>query len=110
MDDDDWQVVERTGWISVPGFGQINPRRDSESEAGVREYFTAKTESGEFAKATGESISGGPETWYYQPDSPFLLTGTTGPCIEVEISVLAGGRYAVRYRPGVWPGGETGGW
>lgn len=106
--DDGWQVVEGTGWISVPEFGQINPRRDN--VAGGRQYFTAKTDNGEFAKVTGESISGGPETWYYQPDGPFLLADSIGRCLEVEISILVGGRYAVKYRPGVWPSGATGGW
>jgi len=105
---DEWQVIEGTGWIPMPEFGRINPRRDN--AAGPREYFTAQTENDEFARVTGESISGGPETWFYEPDAPFLLADGAGHCLEVEISVLAGGRYAVKYRPGVWPGGATGGW
>ncbi|WP_368834164.1 hypothetical protein [Mycobacterium intracellulare] len=106
--DHEWQVVEGTGWISIPGFGRINPRRDD--EAGGRQYFTAKTNGDEYAKVTGDSITGGPETWHYQFDQTFLLADRAGNCIEVEVSILAGGRYAVKYRPGVWPSGATGGW
>lgn len=105
---DEWQVVQGTGWISMPGFGRINPRRDN--VAGGRNYFTPKTDNDEYAKATGDSITGGPETWHYEPDSPFLLANSTGHCVEVEISVLAGGRYAVKNCPGDWPNGATGGW
>lgn len=105
---DEWQVAEGTGWIAMPGFGRINPRRDN--VAGGRQYFTAKTDNGEFAKATGESITEGPETWHYEPDQPFLLADSTGRCVEVEISILPGGRYAVKHRPGHWPSGVTGGW
>jgi hypothetical protein len=105
---DEWQVAEGTGWVSMPGFGRINPRRDN--VAGGRQYFTAKTDNGEVAKATGESITEGPETWHYEPDQPFLLADSTGRCVEVEISILPGGRYAVKHRPGHWPSGVTGGW
>lgn len=55
-----WQVEEGTGWIAIPEFGEINPRRDSVT--GGRQYFTAKVDNGEHAKVTGEFISGGPET------------------------------------------------
>lgn len=106
--DDDLHVVEGTGWIKMPGFGQINPRRDN--VAGGRQYFTAKTDSGEYATAAGESITGGPETWHYEPDIPFLLADSARRCVEVTISFLVGGRYAVKYRSGVWPSGETGAW
>lgn len=104
----DWQVVEGTGWIAVPGFGEINPRQDN--VGGGRQYFTAKTEGDEFAKAAGEGVSGGPETWYYEFDSPFLLADRSGRVLEVTISLLVGGRYAVRYRQGEWPDHQSGGW
>lgn len=106
--DDEWQVVEGTGWIPIPGFGQINPRRDKVN--GGRQYFTPKTDNGEYAKVAGDSITGGPETWYFEPDMPFLLADSAGRCVEVTISFLAGGRYAVKYHSGIWPSGETGGW
>lgn len=106
--DDNEQVVEGTGWIDMPGFGRINPRRDSFE--GGRQYFTAMTDDGEYAKATGDAITGGPETFRYEPDLPFLLADRSGRCFEVTISFLVGGRYAVKYHPGVWPGGATGGW
>jgi hypothetical protein len=106
--DDEWQVVKGTGWISMPGFGQIAPRRDDVK--GGRWYFTAQTDNGEYAQVKGDAITGGPETWHYEPDQPFLLADRTGRCVEVEISFLAGGIYAVKYRPGDWPSGATGGW
>ncbi|WAC89702.1 hypothetical protein [Mycobacterium sp. Aquia_213] len=107
--DDEWQVVEGTGgWMAMPGFGEIDPRRDN--EAGGRQYFTAKTDNGEVAQAKGEFITEGPATWHYVPDSPFWLADSTGRCVEVEISHLPGGCYAVNYRPGHWPTDLTGGW
>ncbi|GAA3715882.1 hypothetical protein [Gordonia hankookensis] len=106
--DDELQVAEGAGWIPMPDFGQINPRRDNVS--GGRHYFTAKTDNGEYARAVGDSISGGPETWHYELDMPFLLADSALRCVEVTISLLVGGRYAVKYRPADWPGGETGGW
>lgn len=105
---DEWQVAEGAGWISMLGFGRINPIRDN--VAGGRHYFTAMTDNDEYAKSTGDGITGGPQTWYYEPDQPFLLADSTGRCVEVEISILPGGRYAVKHRPGHWPSGETGGW
>lgn len=102
------QVVEGTGWISIPGFGRIAPRQDN--VGGGRQYFTAKTDSDGYAKVTGNSITGGPETWYYEFEEAFLLADGDGNCIEVQISPLREGRYAVKYRPGVWPSGDTGGW
>jgi hypothetical protein len=68
------------------------------------------TANGEYAQATGDCITGGTETWYYEFDQPFLLADGSGHCIEVVISLLKGGRYAVKYHPGVWPSGGTGGW
>jgi len=106
--DGNWQVVEGVGWISIAGFGRINPRRDN--VGGGRRYFTAMTASDEFARVRGDSITGGPETWHFEFDEPFLLADSAESCFEVEISLLPGGRYAVKYRPGVWPSGGTGGW
>ncbi|TXI58289.1 hypothetical protein [Mycolicibacter arupensis] len=105
---DEWKVVEGTGWISIPGFGRIAPQRDN--VGGGRNYFTAKIDNGEYAKVKGDSITGGPESWYYEIDSPFLLADRTGRCIEVETSLLPGGRYAVKYRTGAWVDGASGGW
>ena len=105
---DEWQVVEGTGWISIAGFGRINPRRDNVD--GGRQYFTAKTEGDTFAKANGECLSGGPETWHFEFDETFLLADEAGDAVELNISLLEGGRYAVRYRQGQWPSGHTGGW
>ena len=108
-----WESIEGTGWIEVPGFGRINPRRDNEV-AGGRQYFTAMTENDEHARATGPSIGGGPETWHFEFDQPFWLADRSGHCIEVEISLLVGGLYSVKYRPGTWPLGDSdsasGGW
>lgn len=44
----EWQVQEGTGWIAIPDFGKINPRRDSAT--GARQYFTAKVDDDEYAK------------------------------------------------------------
>lgn len=104
-----WQRVEGTGWIDLPGFGTINPRRDNVGEAG-RFFFTAMTAKGEYAKARGAEIMGGPETWQYEPDQPILLADYDGNCVEVAISLLQGGRYGVQYRPGVWPDEGSGAW
>jgi hypothetical protein len=105
---DGWQAVEGTGWIDVPGFGRISPRQDN--VGGGRQYFTAKTVGDEYARATGNCISGGPETWYFEFDEPFWLADRDGRVLEVSISLLLGGRYAVKYRPGVWPSQGAGGW
>lgn len=103
-----WQVEEGSGWIAIPGFGQINPRRDNVD--GGRQYFTAMTIHDEYAKVAGDGIDGGPETWYFEFDQPFLLGDRDGAAVEVEISLLAGGRYAVKYRDAEWPEEPTGGW
>lgn len=104
----EWQVVQGTGWIAIPQFGQINPRRDN--VGGGRQFFTAQTDNGEYAKVAGESVTGGPETWRFEFDEPFLLADRDERCLEVTISLLEGGRYAVKYRPGVWRAGATGAW
>ncbi len=106
--EDEWQVVEGTGWIAIPGFGQINPRRDN--VAGGRQYFTAQLDNGEYARATGEGITEGPETWHFEFDQPFFLADRDGHCVEVSVSLLEGGRYAVKHRTGLWPSHGTGGW
>lgn len=99
----DWKRIEGTAWIPLEGFGQINPRRDNVGDAG-RTYFTAMTTNGEYARVLGDYITGGPETWLFEPDQPFHLSDSTGElCIEVEISLLEGGKYGVRFRPGQWP-------
>jgi len=105
---DDWQAVEGTGWIDVPGFGRINPRQDNVD--GGRQYFTAMTDGGEHARVVGANISGGPETWHFEFEDRFWLADRGGSALEVTISPLAGGRYAVKYRPGEWPSQATGGW
>ena len=106
----DWVVTEGSGWIEIPDFGRINPRRDNVD--GGRYYFTAKTPDGGYADARGPEVTEGPETWHYEPDQPFHLRDvTTGKVLEVVISLLAGGRYAVKSRPGEWPSPSTsGGW
>ncbi|KDP89660.1 MULTISPECIES: hypothetical protein [Clavibacter] len=106
---DEWQVAEGNGWIPLKGFGLINPRRDGFD--GGRQYFTGKLENDEYATAMGPGISGGPDTWEYEYDQPFYMANIRGEhCIEVEISPLGGGRYAVKYRPGSWLNGGAGGW
>lgn len=106
---DEWQVAEGTGWIELPGFGRINPRRDN--VGGGRQYFTAQLRSGQYATAVGSGITEGPETWHFEFDEPFRLADSRGGnCLEVSISPLVGGRYAVKFRPGSWPQGGTGGW
>jgi hypothetical protein len=107
--DQEWQVVEGTGWIVLPEFGRINPRRDN--VAGGRQYFTAKLENDEYATASGAEITGGPETYHFEFDQPFLLADSSRQrCVEVSISLLVGGRYAVRYRSGQWPSEGGGAW
>ncbi|MFC3275520.1 hypothetical protein ACFOE1_14525 [Agromyces mediolanus] len=102
--DDEWQVVEGTGWIAMPGFGRIAPRRDN--VAGGRQYFTAHVDGDEYATASGAEVTGGPETYYFEFDQPFLLADRTREqCVEATISLLVGGRYAVKYRKGQWPSG-----
>ncbi|MGH3474379.1 MAG: hypothetical protein ACRDOT_05625, partial [Aeromicrobium sp.] len=96
------------GWIAIPGFGEIAPRRDN--AGGGRQYLTARTEDGEFAKVAGEFINGGPETWYFEFDQPFWLADRSNRCLEATISLLEGGRYAVKFRDGEWPTEVTGGW
>lgn len=59
---------------------------------------------------TGESISGGPETWHFEFDQPFWLADRRDRRLEMMISLLEGGRYAVTYRAGQWPSQVTGGW
>lgn len=104
----EWNVTEGTGWIDLPGFGIINPRRDN--VAGGRHYFTAKTTDGGYAEARGPEVTEGPETWHYEPDQPFhLRDATSGAVVEVTLSVLPGGKYAVKSRPGEWPTEATGG-
>ena len=103
-----WQVVEGTGWIAIPGFGEINPRRDN--EAGGRQYFSVTVSNGEYAKVAGPSITQGPETWNFEFDEEFWLADRDGHCLEIQISPLVGGRYAVKYRDGEWPNPVAGGW
>jgi hypothetical protein len=101
---DESQVVEGTGWIGLPGFGRINPRRDNVN--GGRQYFTAHVANGEIAEAAGAEITGGPDTFYFEYDQPFLLADHTRQhCIEATISLLPGGRYAVRFEKSQWPSG-----
>jgi|GEM_PF-1710761 hypothetical protein len=105
-----WQKTEGTGWIELERFGTINPRRDNVGTAG-RYYFTAKTLNGGYATACGPEVTEGPETWFYEVDTPFHLKDTeTESCIEVVISLLAGGRYGVRYRDSIWPTSEASAW
>jgi hypothetical protein len=102
-----WLVEEGTGWIEIPGFGSISPRQDSVH--GGRQYFDAMLDNGERAKVRGKGISGGPETWAFEFEQPFLLADRADRCVEVMISPLAGGRYAVKYRPEDWPTAASGG-
>jgi hypothetical protein len=105
---DEWQAVEGIDWIDVPGFGRINPRQDNED--GGRQYFNAITLGDEHARAMGDCISGGPETWTFEFDEHFWLEDRRGSVLEMSISLLPGGRYGVRYRPGVWPSEPSGAW
>lgn len=105
---DEWQVSKGSGWIVVPGFGQLAPRRDNVT--GGRQYFTWMFENDEVAAVTGETITEGPETFHFEFDHAFFVKALDGRCLEVEISLLPGGSYAVKYRDGVWPSGSTGGW
>jgi len=105
---DQWQVVEGTGWIAIPDFGRIDPRRDNVD--GGREYFTAMLDNDQYAKVAGETVTGGPETWFFELDQPFFLADREERCFEVTISLLVGGRYGVRFRSGTWPTVATGGW
>jgi hypothetical protein len=103
--DNEWQHVEDTGWIIIPGFGRIDPRRDDVS--GGRQYFTAYMDNDELAEALGADVTGGPETYYFEFDRSFLLADRTRrQCLEVEISLLVGGRYTVKYRQGAWPSSD----
>lgn len=106
-----WKKAEGIGWIELAGFGAINPRRDNVGPGG-RYYFTATTLNGGYATATGTAIEdeNGPETYFYEVDSPFYLKDTDGRCIEVVVSLLAGGRYGVRYQDSAWPSNEESAW
>lgn len=104
----EWQVVEGTGWITIPEFGRIDIRRDNHEEGG-RQYFDALTDADTYVAATGSSLTGGPETWHFEYDEPFYLGDRRKRSLEVSISLLEGGRHAVKYRPG-WPDGGSGGW
>lgn len=103
----EWLRVEGTGWIDIPGFGRINPRRDNVNDG--RQYFTAKTEADTYAVAKGDSISEGPETWHFLPDEPFFLSSAEWD-LEMEIVFLDGGRYGVKYRESSPPATTGGGW
>lgn len=105
---EDWKVSEGTGWIEIPGFGELNPRRDNVE--GGRQYFTAKTADGGYAEVTGDSITGGPETYHFEFDQEFWLRDGHDNVLEATISLLQGGRYAVKFRPGSWPIQSHGGW
>ena len=105
---DEWHVAEGTGWIEVPGFGRINPRQDSEN--GGRQYFTAMTDGGEHARVIGDSIRGGPETWHFEFDDHFWIADRSDNALQVIISLLPGGRYAVKYQRADWPTQATTGW
>jgi len=105
---DEWQVVEGRGWIGIPGFGRIDPRRDNVD--GGRQYFSATTESDEILRVIGEDITGGPDTWYFEYDQPFWLTDRNDRSLEVMISLLEGGQFAVKYREGEPPDRSGGGW
>ena len=101
-----------TGWLSLGDFGKINPRSDSVGEAG-RDYFTALSSAGGYLEATGDGISGGPETWYYVPDVPFFLKDLrSGASLKVVISRLPTREYYVRFEPGqILPRHDkSGGW
>ena len=107
----EWQVAEgnSTEWIAIPGFGEINARRDD--EAGGRQYFNATVSDGGHARVAGDTVSGGPEVWHFEFDQPFWLADRNDDhCLEVTISLLEGGRYAIKYRPGHWPTKSAGGW
>lgn len=107
--DGNWEAVNGTGWIGIPEFGRINPRQDNVD--GGRQYFTVYLENGDLARVKGESIDGGPETWGFEFDQPFLLASLDGEaCLEAQISLLPGGQYSFKYRPGTWVQSETGGW
>lgn len=103
----EWQVVEGTGRVEIPGFGSLDLRRDDVD--GGRQYFTAMVDNGEFARVKGESVTGGSETWYFVFDEPFFLADWAERCIEVSVSLLMGGRYAVRFRSANWPAPASGG-
>jgi hypothetical protein len=106
---DDWQVAEGTGWIQISGFGRINPRRDN--VGGGRQYFTAQLDNDEYATAIGSTITEGPETYHFEFDEPFLIASGSGQhCLEMTISLLAGGRYAIKWTPGTWPSDGNGPW
>jgi hypothetical protein len=64
----------------------------------------------EYCRAHGDTLDGGPETFGFQFDQPFLLADADSNTLEIEISLVAGGRYAIRYREGSWPTGSAGAW
>lgn len=105
----EWKVSEGTGWIELDGLGRINPRRDSVDDG--RQYFTVKTADDAFADVRGEGISGGPETWYFEFDQSFTVRDPkSGTVLEVQISLLPGGKYSLKYRDAEWPQDSSGGW
>lgn len=99
--------AEGTGWIELAGFGHINPRSDE--VGGGRSFFSAKLLDGRYAKATGSHLQGGPETWQFEYEEPFLLSDYEGNCIEVRISPLVG-QYGISFEPSEWPEAGRGAW
>lgn len=98
-----------TGWLELEGFGRINPRSDN--VGGGRDYFTAKTNDDGYAQVRGESVSGGPETYYFHYSEPFWLGDENGLWLRVEIERLSYGKYGVSYVESDPPiEEEVGGW
>jgi hypothetical protein len=104
----EWQSVVGTGWITVPGFGQFGPRSDEVD--GGRQYVTVMLDNGDYAKVVGDDITGGTETWYFEFDQPFFVGDGADKTLEVMLSPLPGGQYAVKFRDGQWPDNSGGGW
>lgn len=90
----EWRVAEGTGWISLGEFGEINPH--SWGPGDDRQVATAKHPSGGFYLYKGAEES---ETFEFEFDTEFvLLGGADGPNLEIRISPLQRGQYAVRFR------------
>jgi len=88
----------------------LNCEEPDNAVPGGRQYFTAKTSDDRYPLVAGENIAGGPETWNFEFDQSFWIQDSAGQTLEVVISLLEGGRYAVRSRAGEWPIAASGGW
>ena len=81
---EEWQVVEGTGWIAMPRFGRINPDVTTwraEASTSRRTWTTASTQ-----RHQGRKPPKGPETCHFEFGQPFLMADSIRQhCVEATI-------------------------